>query len=463
MRMRLLCRGKLSRSAVFGQIGIKKPTQADLHTVFLDPGVYDAYRRLKYAVEGIEYTGRQLANHIRPMVRRVAVAAKRLPEKTPTGLSRGNEALYREICSSPYRAIIFRTAGLTEGRPQYWYWEDRELLDRATAFHSWADMQQRDSALRAHLAGRELKIMAMRKNLRLVNHVRFGLKGYIYRSLPELVIGNLLAHNKIRVDREYATQVYRAHSSRQMIADFYFPDHKHILELIQTGGSGTGSRKKEYRLQTRSKAKGYRESHLQFQMINSEPYFKNGVLQAVAFAEHVCEELKKVGIDCGPVPDSSILLFEDVRKKEKWQTLSVEKLLKTMADELDIRGVAVLKNKFSWLHALLRKRPNYDTIIQRLKANSKSISSERRKRWIKRRDEGYPSLAVVRKLCREAQISTQSQWFQFVKKNAARLRSLGIPSNLYSVYTRLGTWISWNDVLAPKPRTRNALGKKRVR
>ena len=440
----------MSVSTVYAQIGIKDPTAADRHARFLDPSVYDAYRRLKYAAEGIVLSGRQLANHIRPMVRKVTAAAQRLDQKSPTALSRANRALYRQICQSPYRTFIFQRAGLTESRPGYWYWGDRELLVRATAFRSWADMQQRDSALRAHLAGRGLGKIAMLKNPRLVNHVRFGLQGHTYRSLAELVVGNLFAHNGIKVHRQYPTGVCRVGSDRQMIADFYFPAQKLLLEVIQTRGSGTGSRKEEYELQFRTKVAGYRKSRLRYCTIDSEPYFKNGVLDALAFAKKVLRRLKPLGIACGPLPDASILLFEEHREKEKWLRLPLGPLMQSMADEMGIVGVAILTNDFSWLHALLKMRSDYDVIRQHLKTISNSISSEKRKRWIKQRDERRPPLSVVRKLCREEQISTQQQWFQFAKGNPGRLRSLGIPSNLSSVYTRLGAWISWPDVLAPK-------------
>lgn len=461
LRERLLYCSRLSRSETFHEIGIKNPSQADFHALFLYPSVYDAYRRLKYATEGIEYSGRQLATYIRPIVRKVAAAAESLAHKSPTALAQANEALYREICSSPYRTIIFLKAGLTDGRPQYWYWDDKALLERTTEFDSWADMQQRDSALRAHLAGRRLAEKAMRKNPRLMKHVRFGLNGHAYRSAAELVVGNLFAHNKLQVVRQYATGVCRARSNRQMIADFYFQNHKHIFEVTQTSGSGTGSRKTVYALRFRSKEVAYQENNISYSVIDSEPYFKNGVLQAPEFAMEVCRRLKSVGIDCGPVPDSSILLSEEEHKKEKWLSYPVGELLEVIAVMMGIVGVGILTNKFSWLHSIIRRRSDYDTVMQRLKAISKSISSEKRKRWIKRRDEGRPSLAVVRKLCREEEIRTQMQWFLFAKKNPGRLKNLGIPSNIYSVYTRLGKWISWRDVLASGPRTRTAFRETR--
>lgn len=233
-----------------------------------------------------------------------------------------------------------------------------------------------------------------------------------------------------------------------MIADFYFPNHKLILEVIQTGGSGTGSRKKHYALRNRSKEVAYRKHNVVYRVINSEPYFKNGVLQATEFAMEVRQLLKSVGIHCGPVPDSSILLFENDREKGGWLSLPLKNLLEALEVRMSIVGVATLTNSYSWLHSILRRRSDYDTVMQCLKEISKSTSAEKRKLRVKRRDEGYASLSAVRKLCRDEEITTQLQWFRFAKKNSARLKRLGIPSNLYSVYTRLGTWASWGDVLA---------------
>ena len=92
---------------------------------------------------------------------------------------------------------------------------------------------------------------------------------------------------------------------------------------------------------------------------------------------------------------------------------------------------------------ILKLRTDFDAVMEHFK--QKGINNRRANTQlaIERRQANYASMQSVKELIRKQNIKSQRDWFNFATNNRQLLKKLNVPSNLPSVYKRLGTWEGW--------------------
>src|SRR5690606_12650749 len=94
--------------------------------------------------------------------------------------------------------------------------------------------------------------------------------------------------------------------------------------------------------------------------------------------------------------------------------------------------------------------PDFDLLLTNLKSMTAARVRSNRERQRIQRDERFAPLSEVRELCHSEKISTQTEWFEFAKRNKETLKAANIPVSVHTIYKRLGQWKNWRDVLAPR-------------
>lgn len=467
-RESLLCKGRLSIQKVCEAIGLEA-SNALKHQFAACPPLNRAYRSLKYAAEGFGMSFDEIDGEVGPLVEAVTRLGEQFNGQwTRSALKERDSELYEQITSSAYAKIVLARARLS-GRAEYWYWSDEDFIRAADEYESWSHMQQKESRLRAHIDGRLLREAVIRAHPKFASHMRIGLDGFCYHSFPELVIGNWLAVNRARVIRQHSTGVSRKVGGRQMVADFYLCEIDLLLEVTQTDeieNSGEKetpqhSRRKVYCIRLTSKLHAYERAGLKCFVANSEPFYSGGQLDAVGFAEFVRAQLKeRYGVDVGPVPEKHLLLWEDVPAKKSLLEGPIERVLAQLRKN-GVRGVGDFQNRHSSLYRLLSIRPDFDLLLTNLKSMTAARVRSNRERQRIQRDERFAPLSEVRELCHSEKISTQTEWFEFAKRNKETLKAANIPVSVHTIYKRLGQWKNWRDVLAPRNPARK-LPRRRI-
>ena len=359
---RSLCdgRGRLSKS--------KLKLACSTNSMISDPACYQAYRRLKFFVEGIQEVGDQVRAKYGDLIEEVSRARQVSGVTTRTKFSRKHQRLYRRITAIPESSTIFRLGGLCGGHSDFFYFSDDELIHEASAYASMTELKNQGGEVHRHIKGRELESALMRAHPKFVGHFYVGLNGERFRSIPELVLGNWLSANGVECLHDAAFAPPEWGGKRPLQPDFLFKQRNFILELAQSSG-GTGTRRVKYDLRTKAKKACYESIPLlKFDFLIVDQFFTANGFDVHAFLLTVREILLKNGIDSGPVPDNCASLRTDnLEVKSFYLEAPVEVLIDHFVEDHQLRGIADFQNYFSPAKHLIRLRPDYEEIINRIR------------------------------------------------------------------------------------------------
>ena len=451
-RSGLMSGARLSKAVVLEQVRDFGFTSDS--SLLSNPATYAAYRSLKLEVEGVTLGPDQVVSAFPELISLVQSVLQRHPEVTSVSeLWRTAPSVYRELRANPHARLIAWAAGIPRDRADLLYWTDEQLLDAASEYATLTELKYGGGEVHRHIMGRGLLGQLLARRPEMAGEFRVGLGGHRYRSLPELLLGNWFEIRGVEVIREYEVGVFLPGSSRSLIADFkiLFPNQVDgsksglLIEILQSGGEGRGSVGRSYARRWRAKLTAYRRAGIVPIAIRSDLDYDHGIFLGDRFAARARDTLLSHGIDLGQVPPLNQLMFEDVAIKQALLNLSLEDVL-PFINRMGITSPTVLQQKFCWVMTCLRCRHDFDLIAERLRG----YAAVRRARAIRetreRQRRTYAPLERVVELCRAHRIGTSSAWFEFAAANRALLKQLRVPSNLPSVYAKLGSWTTWSDL-----------------
>lgn len=443
-RRQLMTKGRMSYRKVNKELKVSNSVSSN--SLLSDPKLFCAYHALKMACEGVVLSNSAVRAIYRNEIAEIQAICHLSPAiDSPTKLSRTNHALYCAVASTPYSATIFRYAGLTEGRHDYYYWDDGEIVEAAARFDSFTALKYGDGTLHKHVKGRRLMEAVVRANPEYARHFFVGHGGALYRSEPELIIGNYVYLNGVRCDREVDTMLNSNGSDKNRIADFYFPNVNLYLELVQNEAGDRGSRREGYRERDILKRDTYRRGNLACLFVNSDPFYRRGVFDVRGFAEHLRNQLLTHEVDIGALPNIADLLFREDTIKMRVLTEPPETIVSYLGS-LGIDGIATLQNNFSHVLTCLQYRTDFADVMKRIKQAGYARRSEclRIRHAARRRD--YAPLSVVKQFIQRHGIRTQIQWYRTSKEHRKELAAMNIPINLQSIYRQRGEWAGWTSL-----------------
>jgi hypothetical protein len=416
------------------------------------PELYRAYRELKFLAEGVTLTPAEVRHEYADLISdiRAAIDSSPFDIRTKTDLCDREHWLYKKVSSDPHSSNIFRYAGLTEGRPDYWYWDDQELAERAANFDSFTQVHYRDNDLRRHLKGRGLYKLTTTLNPSFARHFFVGLNHEPYRSEPELITGNYLILNTVPHEHEVNTNIIRKGSTRPQIADFFLTDYATYLELLQNETPNRGSRRLAYAARNKEKAASY-ANKIACIFIDTDPFYHRGVFQVSEFSKHLHKTLLDNGIDIGTPPPAEKLAWRDDELKMKLLTLPTPKEVIDLLNTLGCKTIKILQDRFSSLLTLIKLRKDYKAIRRKMKRQSYALRSAKASERYSKKREKYVSLSLIKKLFVIERITSQVKWYAYAKKNRAILRLCGIPTSLPGVYKARGEWLGWGFLTGNVP------------
>lgn len=345
------------------------------NSILSDPHTYASYRALKFACEGIDLCEEEIAEKFKGLINTLKVYIKRNPWITsPSELANDcvnkGKKLYKEIRSLPYSPYIFRWAGLNKGRQDYYYFTDAELLCEAAKFNSFTELKYGNDALHRHIKSRSLKNELIRTNPKYANHFYVGIGELLYRSIPELVVGNYLLINKISVEHEYNTHLkYNIHG-KPIIADYLLNEPGIIIEVLQNTAGDGGGRRAAYASRRKAKINIYKRHHIKFIEIDSDNFYERGVFKAGEFAHLLHDKVLQYGYDIGAPPPAKFLQKSNNALKQKLITGTQETVFEILKKN-KVTGIADLQNHHSQIHNCLRIRDDFEEIHKKIIAASR--------------------------------------------------------------------------------------------
>ena len=412
------------------------------------PPCYQALRKLKMLCEGVTLSTEKVAELHAELIHSLENIRTTFRIYTKTELAKKNIKLYRKVCCIPESSTIFRLAGLNKGREEWLYYSDDELINAATAFLSFTELKNQGGELHRHIKGRELecKLILMKPSYAIGFYS--GLNERIYRSIPELTVGNFLILNKVNHIYEMSFSPASWSGTKSLKPDFYFPDQNAILEISQTFDPTRGSRRKMYVERTKNKELIYNQvSGLQYRFIDCDPYFQHQGFDVKGWVEAVAHILQEIGVSPGRVPDDcTVLRYENCETKNFYLNAPLEAVVDRLFRLEKISGLADFYNKHSPIKNLIRSRQDNKQILQRIRDLASSRKSATRILNAKRLRELYAPIESVQKFLSGHDIRTQKDWNFFAKSNKNLLHVKNIPANLPLIYKKSGQWTSWTDV-----------------
>jgi hypothetical protein len=338
-------------------------------------------------------------------------------------------------------------AGLNYGRSDFLYWEDYELIEAAGNYQSFSDLKREGGELHRHLIGRELRSAVISAHPHFSNGFYVGLNGACYRSIPELIVGNLLCVNEVNYLHEAAYfPVGWKDVTKPLKPDFYFPELYAIFEVEMTKLANRGKMRENYVYRNLQKIEIYKQDlNLKFSFLNSEPFYSSRGFDIIGWVSAVRTSLREIGVLIKSIPsDLSKLLYEDISRKQFFLQSDRQLVIDCLVEELGINGIADLDNKHSSIKNLLCARGDEDEIRMVIKEIGLKRKSIRLTQFHQNRRDNYMSLEEVSVFCKKHKIKYVKDWNFFAVSNKELLRRSGIPSNLRDVYLARGEWISWS-------------------
>jgi len=414
------------------------------------PSVYQSYRRLKFLVEGIDLSMKDVEVKFNRLISELNYWEPPYSEcRTRTVLQKCNRKLYDQVLDTGYSNQIFYLTGLCdEKRVGYIYLTDDQLVTEVinSKASNWTELHNLKGSLEDHLRARNLRDRVMREIPSFVTHWYEGLKGHCYRSKAELILGNLLVLIKEDFEYDVSTGVSVKDDSRPLIADFYLSKRGYYIELEQSrdNNPSRGSRRVAYANRSREKHNVYCKNKIPYLALNLDPIYSQGTLDSQKYVPKLMELLAKAGVHISQhkMPPMEDIGFENNTTKKKLLNLPIDKLMDFLANE-GVDGISTLQNHFSSYNHTLQYRKDYQIIARKFKEIGFSRRSN--KIWEKRAIE-YVDYCVARSHAQSLNKKNQGEWFAYAKANKKKLKDLRIPASVQNIYRDKG-WKGWHDFL----------------
>jgi hypothetical protein len=358
-----------------------------------------------------------------------------------TGYHKQAQAVLRAQVPANHRVLVAKAAKLKLKNPDPWVLTDRQFLDELVGIASLTHMKQDYCTLHAHLKGRQLETQFLLENPAAIQNFYIDRHGRLLHSFAELVANNFLNANDINNFAQHVVEGLQT-TAKHRKADFYLPETHVVIEVSQNHEAGKGVRKSRYLERKNIKEAEYNDAGYRAVFIDTEPFYKATGFDISGFCELLKAELKRYGISTSTDYSVEVLGYSNDEKKKNLIALPLIDLVKFLEDE-GIDGLATLKNKFHSYMNILKLRTDFDAVMEHFKQKGLSNRRANTQLAIERRQANYASMQRVKELIRKQNIKSQRDWFSFAKNNRQLLKKLNVPSNLPSVYKRLGTWEGW--------------------
>lgn len=365
--------GRLSRKAV-AALAARRKLKFSWNTVLGNPVLYPAWRRLKFAVEGITMTKPQVAGRHASLIANLRSYLSSRPTVSTSSelylIDAEGRILYKAVTALSHAPVIWQLAGLDQGRCNYDYWSDQDLVKRAAGYATFTALKEGDDALHRMLKGRGLERQVLRANPAMVNHFYVSICGDVCRSVAELVASNYLHLRGVAYDWEPSLGVCRPGSKRSMVADAYLHDSGLFLECAQNLQSNRGSRREHYAARIKEKVQLCKRAGLRMVVVDGDRFTRNGVLEVAKFASEMRASLLERGQDIGPAPAARELLrsTHDAMRAQLIQG-DWAAVMACLA-KLGIDGIAKLQNHHAHILTCLKVRDDCQAILDAIKARS---------------------------------------------------------------------------------------------
>ncbi|WP_369743061.1 hypothetical protein AB8S08_00675 [Pseudidiomarina sp. PP-1MA] len=349
-------------------------------------------------------------------------------------------AYLRYNIPAPHRALVALAAGFATANRDFWLFSDEELLNTCDGVDSLAELKYKNCSVHAHIKGRQLEWEFQKRNPAAMRNYYLDVEGLRHRSMGELVTANFLRLNNI----SFLTQMPVANSNakKPRTIDFSLIDHDVHIEVLQNEERGQGIRRSKYVDRLNSKRYEYKLLGGKCIFVDSDKYWTSEGFDIVAFSEQLQASLQLTGISTSTEFPATALGYRDNSEAKKLMTLPLPELIYFL-EKQGVVGLASLKNNFHFFMTILKMRDDFDDILNHFKQLGERIRLSRIQAAVKERDKHYASIEEVRALAVEHNITCQKEWFAFAKANRDFLKQMNIPSNIYLVYSRLGTWQGW--------------------
>lgn len=353
-----------------------------LSSVISEPVTYDLFRQLKFITEGIEYPLLTLAE-VEVNYNEVIVELWNLSGqvKSTVDLSRDHYALYCRVSKLVHWPLI-KYLVFEGSTGEFLYWCDEDIINKAGDYENFTHLKYKGCNLHRHIMGRNLKSDVELRFPQYLTFARIGLGNKIYRSLGELVLGNMVVIAGAENDFiwQYDTGLCRVNSNKSMISDFYIKPLKLLIEISMFVENGRGSRGKSYDIRREEKLEIYNKMGIKYLFIDSSAFYKQGCFLSLQFALTVVEELNKFSyftlnhtVDSD---ESKLGFFEslDVRSE-----LTAEAYLLFLEEKFGLTHTAQLSQDMSFLRQIIKLRIDARKIFSLLKEKGKKRRKIRNK------------------------------------------------------------------------------------
>jgi hypothetical protein len=341
-----------------------------ISSILSDPITYQLLRELKFTIEKFDHplmSMKQVETKYASVIAEIKLLGNQI--SSTVDLSRADDRLYRRICKIPHWPLI-KYLTLTDSTGDFFYWCDDDLINKAGDYENFTHLKYAACGLHRHIMGRELKSKVELRWSHYITFARIGLGDKIYRSLGELVFGNMIVLAGTQDDFiwQYDTGLCRKDSNKPMISDFYCKSLDLLIEISMFIENGRGSRGESYDARRQEKLSIFQNENKKSLFIDSSIYYHQGCFFASGFADKIIQELNKHGYthlnDVANETEDKLGFFTSA---ETMFELNSEEYLDFLEKEFGLIKMAQLSTSKSFLRQVIKVRPDADDIFKLLK------------------------------------------------------------------------------------------------
>ena len=369
-----LCRMKLSKQ--YMDISVSRSS------VISDPVTHGLFRELKFIIEGIQLPSLSLAEvQIKYSEEINQIQNLSIDLKSTIDFSREYPELYGHFNKLSHWPLI-KYLVFKDSTGDYFYWLDDDLITKAGDYDNFTHLKYSECNLHRNLMGRGLKSAVELRFPQYLTSARVGLGKKVYRSLGELVFGNMVHIAQLQDDViwQYDTGLCRKNSNKSMTSDFYIKSLNLLIEVSMFVENGRGSRGKNYDLRRKEKVDIYNKTDIKCLFIDSSEFYQQGCFLALKFALTIVEELNKLSYfalnKTVDVDESKLGFFESLDAKPE---LTAEEYLAFLEEQFDLTHTAQLSQDKSFLRQVIKLRIDANKVFKLLTEKGKERRKMRRK------------------------------------------------------------------------------------